>query len=651
AQAKDVSRICNKVFGKWKWGSNRKMCPKGCRIIVGWNFNDLKVEVLNMSWQDMFFMIEIIQQKLKFYCSIVYATNHGKERQSLCVDLGRQRSIIGDPTWVILCDFNVTLSPQEHSVGYSISKDMYDFQDCMNLMEVEDLCSSGLHFTCTKSPQNPLACTLKKLDRIMVNKLFLSTFKKAHAIFLPYIISDHSPIVLVMPNSLDRKPKSFRYEGDIVPRLFSKQFKQFLRKGVKVQSIENRDDIFICKLNEEEAVAMIVEVSNDEIKKVMFDIADIKALGHDVFTACFFKKAWSVVRNDVCDVVKEFFTNKKLLKEVNATIISLVPKSSTSQKVSEFRPIAYCNVLYKCISKIFTKRIKSFLEKIVCINQSSFISGRKIQDNILITHELLRGYNRKNGPKICALMIDIKKAYDTVSWSFLENILHKFGFHSDMVEWIMVCITTASFSININGSPYEFIRDDLMVFCYGDVKSLRIIKGTIKEFSSYLGLHPNIRKSIIFFGSIRDHLKQEILSIIPFKRGKLPMKYLGVPLLAKCLGIADCKVLIDKVKSKVRDWKDKCLSYAGTIEEFSSYSGLHPNIGKSIIFFGSIRDHLKQEILSIIPFQMGKLPIKYLGVPLLAKCLGIADCKVLIDKVKAKVGDWKDKCLSYAGRV
>nr|GFA57399.1 RNA-directed DNA polymerase, eukaryota, reverse transcriptase zinc-binding domain protein [Tanacetum cinerariifolium] len=186
-----------------------------------------------------------------------------------------------------------------------------------------------------------------------------------------------------------------------------------------------------------------------------------------------------------------------------------------------------------------------------------------------------------------------------------------------MVEWIMVCITTDSFSINVNGSPYGFIKgarglrqgdpissylftlvmevlnllmkkntqeksgfrfhygckelnithlcfaDDLMVFCYGDVKSIRIIKGTIKEFSSYSGLHPNIGKSIIFFGSIRDHLKQEILSIIPFQMGKLPMKYLGVPLLAKCLGIADCKAFIDKVKAKVGDWKDKCLSYAG----------------------------------------------------------------------------------------
>nr|GFC07492.1 hypothetical protein [Tanacetum cinerariifolium] len=95
------------------------------------------------------------------------------------------------------------------------------------------------------------------------------------------------------------------YEGDIVPHLFAKQFKQFLRKGVKVQSIENRDDIFTCKLNDEEVAAMIVEVSNDEIKKAMFDIADIKALGPNGFTDCFFKKAWSVVRNDVCEKAAE----------------------------------------------------------------------------------------------------------------------------------------------------------------------------------------------------------------------------------------------------------------------------------------------------------------------------------------------------------
>ncbi|GKF31413.1 hypothetical protein Tco_0101211, partial [Tanacetum coccineum] len=74
-------------------------------------------------------------------------------------------------------------------------------------------------------------------------------------------------------------------------------------------------------------------------------------------------------------------------------------------------------------------------------------------------------------------------------------------------------------------------------------------------------------------------------------------------------------------------------------------------MGKSTIFFGSGCDLTRHDILNIVPFKVGNLPMKYLGVPLLANCLGVVDCKILIYKVKAKVGDWKNKCVSYAGRV
>ncbi|GKC34597.1 RNA-directed DNA polymerase, eukaryota, reverse transcriptase zinc-binding domain protein [Tanacetum coccineum] len=189
AQAKHLSRICSKIFGGWKWASNVNMCPKGCRIIVGWNYNDVKVEVLSMSWQVMFCLIEVSQQKSKFFCSFVYAANHGKERQSLWADLAKQNKFVNDRPW-----------------------------NCVNEINVEDLRSSGFHFTWTKSPQNPLAGTLKKLDRIMVNEKFLCSFQNAHAIFLPYIISDHCPAVLVMPNSLVRKPKPFRFANYIADK-------------------------------------------------------------------------------------------------------------------------------------------------------------------------------------------------------------------------------------------------------------------------------------------------------------------------------------------------------------------------------------------------------------------------------------------------
>ncbi|GJZ46414.1 RNA-directed DNA polymerase, eukaryota, reverse transcriptase zinc-binding domain protein [Tanacetum coccineum] len=246
------------------------------------------------------------------------------------------------------------------------------------------------------------------------------------------------------------------YEGSNVAEKFVLHFKKFLGESMPVKNIE--EDLFINKINDEDVVKMTEEVTNDEIKSAIFDIDSNKASGPDGFSSEFFKKAWEVVGKDVCLAVKEFFGSGKILGEINATLIALIPKINTPSKVSDFRPIACCNVIYKCISKILTNRIKNGLSKIMNINQSAFIPGRHIQDNILIAQELLRGYNRKNRPKRCAMQIDIQKAYDTVNWSFLESILVKFGFPQKMVKWIMACITSSAFSICLNGEVHGFFK-------------------------------------------------------------------------------------------------------------------------------------------------------------------------------------------------
>ncbi|GJY05164.1 RNA-directed DNA polymerase, eukaryota, reverse transcriptase zinc-binding domain protein [Tanacetum coccineum] len=520
---------------------------------------------------------------------------------------------------------------------------VYYFQDCVNSVEIDDVCSSRFQFTWSKSPLNHKAGILKKLDRVMINECFIDKYPKAHAIFLPYLISDHCPALLIMPEGVVKQTKPFSFANHIADKqtfiqiaeckidtnptndLIKEEGVVILKEYKEVVADEGKLLMQKTKIEwlKEEALSMIKEVSNDEIKKAMFDIADVKARGPDGYTTCFFKKAWCVVEKDICQAIKDFFVNGKLLKEINSTIISLVPKVSTPKKVSEFRPIACCNVICKCISKILTERIKSGLEKLLNVNQSAFIPGRQIYDNILITQELLRGYSRKSGPKRCALKIDLQKAYDTVSWTFLECILKKFGFNPKMVHWIMKCMTTASFSICVNGcsygyfkgvrglrqwdpiSPYLFtlvmevlsllmakntqesdfkyhfgckemkithlcFADDLMVFCHGDYKSVKVIKKTIEEFSDYSGLHPNLNKGTIFFRGICEQERSVIINTIKFHVGKLPMKYLGVPLLAKCLGVAECKILVDKVKAKVGDWKNKCLSYAGRVQLIAS---------------------------------------------------------------------------------
>ncbi|GJS54154.1 hypothetical protein Tco_0627516 [Tanacetum coccineum] len=127
----------------------------------------------------------------------------------------------------------------------------------------------------------------------------------------------------------------------------------------------NFEGVFDTKLNNEEAMEMVKEITH-EIENAIFNIGHNKALGPNGYTSTFFKKAWKIVGNDVCIAIKEFFTTEKLLAEMNATIISLIPKISTPKKL-------------------------------VNLNQSAFIQGRVIQDNILITQELLKGCKPLSG--------------------------------------------------------------------------------------------------------------------------------------------------------------------------------------------------------------------------------------------------------------
>ncbi|XP_071741284.1 uncharacterized protein [Rutidosis leptorrhynchoides] len=88
---------------------------------------------------------------------------------------------------------------------------MKDFNDCINQIEIDDLRSSGFHFTWTKSLRNPHCTTLKNLDRIMCNDEFGASYPQAFGMFLPYLISDHSPSILNIPNSLVKKKRAFRF--------------------------------------------------------------------------------------------------------------------------------------------------------------------------------------------------------------------------------------------------------------------------------------------------------------------------------------------------------------------------------------------------------------------------------------------------------
>ncbi|GJV55143.1 RNA-directed DNA polymerase, eukaryota, reverse transcriptase zinc-binding domain protein [Tanacetum coccineum] len=163
---------------------------------------------------------------------------------------------------------------------------------------------------------------------------------------------------------------------------------------------------------------------------------------------------------------------KELLTEINSTMITLVPKIQSPEQVIDFRPIACCNVLYKCINNIITERMNKFLRKLVDKNQSAFVPNMHIQDNILVSQELLKGYERKERPKRVAMKIDIHKAYDIENWKFLECVKNRkeFKYH---------------FGCRIMKLIHACFADDLLIFCHGDINSVNVLKEAIEDFGAY----------------------------------------------------------------------------------------------------------------------------------------------------------------------
>ena len=117
--------------------------------------------------------------------------------------------------------------------------------------------------------------------------------------------------------------------------------------------------------------------------------------------------------------------------EINRTNIALVPKTRNPTKMTEFRPISLCNVIYKLISKVLANRLKAILPQIISENQSAFLSERLITDNVLVAFECMHFLDHKRDGKdgFMAVKLDMSKAYDRVEWSFIKKIMERMGFH------------------------------------------------------------------------------------------------------------------------------------------------------------------------------------------------------------------------------
>ena len=221
-------------------------------------------------------------------------------------------------------------------------------------------------------------------------------------------------------------------------------------------SVRDIDHLANRFLSPESSAELIKGVTDEEIRAVIFKMNPDKSPGPNGFTAGLFQQMWNVVGADVCNAIKSFFISGRLLKEFNCTAITLIPKSNSPSKMSDYRTISCCNIIYKSISGILAQRMKGLLPQLVSSAQSAFIPGRSIADNILLAQKILRNYHKPTTQPRSIIKVDILKAYDTVDWQFLLGTLSSMGFPSTFTDWVRECVTTPKFSINLNGELVGF---------------------------------------------------------------------------------------------------------------------------------------------------------------------------------------------------
>jgi hypothetical protein len=160
-----------------------------------------------------------------------------------------------------------------------------------------------------------------------------------------------------------------------------------------------------------------------------------------------------VVGEKVSEEVLGVLNGGNMPPEWNETCIVLIPKKENPDCMKDLRPISLCNVVYKLVSKILASRLKLILDEIISPNQSAFVPGRLITDNILLAYECthLMKNRRKGNEGFAAVKLDISKAYDRVEWGFLESMMRKLGFAEIWIRRLMLCVTTVSYQVRMNG--------------------------------------------------------------------------------------------------------------------------------------------------------------------------------------------------------
>nr|GEV49824.1 hypothetical protein [Tanacetum cinerariifolium] len=264
--------------------------------------------------------------------------------------------------------------------------------------------------------------------------------------------------------------------------------------------------------------------------KRRFEIAVKKSPGPDWFTFEFFQKYWNIVDQDIVGAVLEFFASGKFPPGCNSTFIALIPKTNDTKVVKDFRPISLIESIYKIIAKILANRLSFIMSDLVSDVQTTFVTNRQILDGPFILNDLISWCKHKKiNAMIIKISVDFEKAFDSVRWDYLDDVLNSFGFGEKWRSWISGCLDSAMGSVLVNGLKINLLKRKLT--------GIGVNKEDIDMAASIVGCST-------FFP---------------------PFQYLGVNAGASMSWLNSWKEITANVSSRLSKWKLKTLSNGGRL--------------------------------------------------------------------------------------
>jgi hypothetical protein len=193
--------------------------------------------------------------------------------------------------------------------------------------------------------------------------------------------------------------------------------------------------------------------SEEEVWNTIRELPSDRAPGPDGFTGAFYQRAWPVIKHDImAGRLKLGVGYGRGFGRLNRALITLIPERRDAMEIKDFRPISLVHSFSKLFFKLLANRLRGRLGELVSMNQSAFVKKRSLHDNFVLVRQVARKINSRRNTGVL-LKLDLSRAFDSLSWSFLFEVLRRMGFGDRFLKWIAVLLYTTNTRVLVNGVP------------------------------------------------------------------------------------------------------------------------------------------------------------------------------------------------------